>query len=75
LLEENILLRKENGLLKKENLLLKRSNSLIQEELQTFKNPGTSPLKLMLKYPISRLPQYTNELESGDGDNDGNAIV
>ncbi|CAG8432881.1 4710_t:CDS:2 [Diversispora eburnea] len=69
LLEEKIVtLKEENKSLKDEILLLKRSNSSIQEELQTFKSPGTCPLKLVLKYPTPRLPQFTNELKTSDGD-------
>ncbi|CAG8575697.1 14583_t:CDS:2 [Gigaspora rosea] len=47
-------LRSEIEALRIENKMLKEENVLLKEELETFKNPGTSPLKLALKYPTSQ---------------------
>ncbi|CAG8769755.1 23467_t:CDS:1, partial [Gigaspora rosea] len=54
LVNEVEFLRSEIEALRIENKMLKEENVLIKEELETFKNPGTSPLKLVLKYPTSQ---------------------
>ncbi|CAG8536939.1 12096_t:CDS:2, partial [Cetraspora pellucida] len=41
-----------------------RSYKLINEELETFKNPGTCPLKIALKYSTSQLSSQTNKQET-----------
>ncbi|CAG8742741.1 11865_t:CDS:1, partial [Dentiscutata heterogama] len=42
----------ENKMLKKENELLKVQFALATEELDVYKNPRTSTLCLVLKYPV-----------------------
>ncbi|CAG8788980.1 20848_t:CDS:2, partial [Gigaspora margarita] len=65
ILEKNNLLKAEIKLLKEKNNKLKYENKnfkFIQEELETFKNLGTCPLKLALKYPTPQLPQIDSSV-------------
>ena len=42
---------------------------MTQEELETYKNPGTCPLRLALKYPLPR----TQQTEEPDGEDQSEA--
>lgn len=49
------LLNERIKLLEAENALIKHTLKMIQEELETFKNPGTCSLQLALKYPLPHI--------------------
>lgn len=66
--EENKSLKNEINSLKKEILSLKRSLEITQEELETYKNPGTCSLRMVLKYPFSRNLASIDEEQAASGE-------
>ena len=56
----------ENIKLKNENALLKSQISVANEELNTYKNPGTSSLCSVLKYPVPRIPTESSQSTTED---------
>jgi hypothetical protein len=79
--EELVMLREDVETLDKrvkqlefENTSSKHKLEELQEELQTFKNPGTTSLRVVLKYPLPHTPR-PQAIEEADTDREGQSEI